>query len=577
MPYLAGFITPQDFGAVGNGTTDDTSAFQQAVNYVQSQGGGTLFLPTPYALTPVSSTSAAVTFNNGTTGYNGIKLLGASAGKSVITKLAAGPLFSFSGPSTDTTGLTHCKYCSLENVSLNGNALTGTMLYTYYADNLYFTNVHFLNNYDVVQDTTEFWDSKYYNCVWETSGSMTTPNAIMPNLRLRNSAAASGFGYSTDNVDNISFANCRWEDFRNGAVRIEQGVAALNNPNSIMFTNCKFESSFLNGGSHFFTDASSRGIFLTNGYFFSGGFETGFSTAQDVITISSAATALKSIWISDRASTPTVANGITLNSTSTSESVVLEDIFGIYNTAPTGAHVNYGTATGSFRVNNVNANTGTIFGGTIPTNYAATQPLLQASGAVADASFSTTPPDGTMGLDKLNNRFYVRDNGGVWNFMPIKTVTTGVSATTTISTTGLQTLQTATVPANDPQTGSVYVVRGYGTYTSTTGTATFALYWGGTAGTLIASIPAFTPTALTNAPFEYEAIVNFRSTTSCTAVFKLFMDTSTSTDTATVYVGTPATATTVTTTSANALAVGFTWTTTAGSISILGGYIEKIR
>lgn len=46
MPYLAGFTTPQDFGAVGNGSTDDTAAINAALDFVYTTyGGGIVILP----------------------------------------------------------------------------------------------------------------------------------------------------------------------------------------------------------------------------------------------------------------------------------------------------------------------------------------------------------------------------------------------------------------------------------------------------------------------------------------------------------------------------------------------------
>lgn len=39
-------VNAQDYGAVGNGTTDDSSAIQAAINYVESIGGGIVVLPT---------------------------------------------------------------------------------------------------------------------------------------------------------------------------------------------------------------------------------------------------------------------------------------------------------------------------------------------------------------------------------------------------------------------------------------------------------------------------------------------------------------------------------------------------
>jgi hypothetical protein len=45
MGFLVGYVTPQDYGASGNGTSDDLAGVQGAINAVQSAGGGTVFFP----------------------------------------------------------------------------------------------------------------------------------------------------------------------------------------------------------------------------------------------------------------------------------------------------------------------------------------------------------------------------------------------------------------------------------------------------------------------------------------------------------------------------------------------------
>ena len=530
MAYLVGYPTPQDYGAVGNGTTDDTAAINSAISAVQAAGGGSLYFPpATYAVTPVSSTSAAIKLNNGTTGYNGVRLIGSSSGGSHLKKLAAGPILALAGPSTDTTGATHCKYCSVENLYLDGNGLTGTMLQCYYADDLLFRDVHFVNNADVVLDSAEFWDSRFYNCVWDSCGSATA-NATAPNVWLRDSAAASGFGASTDTVNQIYFHGCRWEAFHTGAVRIEQGVSNSGQPSSVFFTDCKMESVVINGGPHLYVDANCMGIEAKHLYCYCGGFNGGYSTAQDVIVFGPQFGTLDDVFIFNASATACIADGVTVNAPLSTGTVALRNIRGKYNTAPTGSHINFGTMTGAVLVDNCSSDSGAQFGGSTPS--------LAGEAAV-------------------------------------------VSSTTVANSAALSTLQSYTVPAGEPHAGSVYQMRGYGFY-SVTGTPTmaFTLYWGGIGGTAIASIPTITAASgISFASFEYDVVLTFRSATSVTAELTLTIVTNTSTGATSRYVGVPASATTVTTASASALAVGFQWGAASASntITLFGGRTARLQ
>jgi hypothetical protein len=565
-------VTDAAYGAKGDGTTNDTSAIQAAIT-AAGAAGGVVYLPAgDYAVT-------SLVLNNGTTGYTGVRLVGDSAGGTTLKKLTAVPLIVMSGPATDTTGVTHCKYCSLENLHLNGAGLAGLAIQAYYADNLYFRDVWIKDNYDTCIDTAEFWDSRFYNVVIETSGSLTNSTST-PNVLLRNSAASSGFGYSTDNVNQIHFVGCRFEDFRQGAVWIERGVSSSNNPNGIFLTNCKMESSYLRGGPHFSVDANSRGVYVNDLYCFSGGFGGTFATAQDVISWGpNAASTLENVLIANRSSTSSVANGVTVTSPNASQDVVIRNVAGIYNTAPTGAHVTFGTATGGFSIENCTSTNGTLYGGTIPTNFAANRPLAQNSGAISDASFSTVPLDGTLGIDTLNKRFYLRENGGTWSFIPIKTVSAAVIGSTTVSGVTAETiLHSATVPANDPQTASVYQMVGYGVFTAASGDLGWTVRWGGTSGTVLASLPSTNVApVLTNGSFKYTVTLTFRSTTTVTAAIELVIDSSTTTKAATSYVSTPTAVTTVSTTAGTDLVLDVTPSVSGESITLLGGYTEKIR
>lgn len=356
MQSFYNVMAPQ-YGATGNGTTDDTAAIQAAITAAQAAGGGVICFPAgTYLVTPTSSTVAAFVLNNGTAGYQNIRFVGAGALVTKLKRSAAGPILSMSGPST-SGGSTHCKYCSLEHLRLDGNALTGTMLQTYYADDLFFHEVYFGNCPDIVQDTAEYWDSRYYNCVWEVNGS-TASNTPAPNVLLRNSAAASGFGSSANNTNQIHFIGCRWEVFSSGAVTIQQGVSNSGNPQQIYFTNCKMETGAINGpgvaggASHLNVDANSKSVYVDGLYCYSGGFgASGFATALDVISWSPQDSTLENVFIAN-GSALTVANGVTLNSTVAGQNSVARNVTGIYSGAPTGNHINPGTGTGNFVVDN---------------------------------------------------------------------------------------------------------------------------------------------------------------------------------------------------------------------------------
>jgi hypothetical protein len=374
------------YGAVGDGTTEDGPAIQAAINACNTAGGGVVYLPDAvYKVTPTGSPAVGITLS----GMQGVRLIGASK-TTTLKKGGAGTLIQMSGPASDLTGNTHCRYCTLEHLGINGNGQTGLVIQAYYADNLVFRDLFITSNLDVVLDTAELWDSRFYNIVVQSCGS-STANANTPNFWIRDSAASSGFGNSTDTVNQIYFTGCRWEGFHTGAVWVQQGLGNAAGPNSVWFTDCKMETSNINGGPHLLVDANSRDVYVSHLYCYSGGFNGGYSTAQDVITYSGQNGSIENVLISNGA-TATVANGLTLNSTIANQNTVARNVTATYTTAPTGAHINFGTATGGFLVSNCTANTGTNFGGTIPNVSSTTNNVQTFTGN----GTWTKPPGATM-------------------------------------------------------------------------------------------------------------------------------------------------------------------------------------
>lgn len=573
------------YGAKGDGATDDTAAINAAHSAARAAGGAVYFPASSgaYMLTPVSSTTAAVVWNNGTTGDKGVRWVGDSSQAVQIKRVSAGPLLAMAGPATDLTGATHCRYCSLENLTLDGNNTTGLLVQNYYADNLYFRDVRFQNANDAAVQSAEFWDSRFVNCVFDSNGS-TTPNTTAPAVWLCNTVAASGFGTSTDVVNQIYFWGCRWENNRSGALRIERGPGGgTGQPTSIFLSDCKMESTSINGGNFFYVDSNSQFIDAQHLYLYAGGFYSGYSTAQDVVSFSPQVGSLRDIRIFNASAVACIASGITVNSPLSTGLVSLENVRGKYTTAPTGAHLNYGgTNTGPYKIWGVTSDNGAQTGGALPTLALANAPLNLVSGAVSDGSFATTPADGTMAIDTLNKRAYLRHSSGTWSRLPLNTPATSITSTTTIvSSNTLSTLQSASIAAGEPQTGSIYMMEGYGTY-SVTGTPTlaFTAYWGTTSGTAISSIAAITAASgIATAGFLYRLYLTFRSTTSVTCYIDLMVVTNTSTNALSPYLGIPSNPTTVTTTGANTLTMGFQWSAASSSntISLLGGLTSKLN
>jgi|SRR5579859_1791970 len=102
MPYLVGYVTPQDFGAVGNNVADDTTAVQSAINAV-SASGGTLFIP-----------MGTYKLSSALTGLAGCSILGAGPGISILNQT-----------STTANGITYnpastLQYLSISNLTIQG-------------------------------------------------------------------------------------------------------------------------------------------------------------------------------------------------------------------------------------------------------------------------------------------------------------------------------------------------------------------------------------------------------------------------------------------------------------------------
>lgn len=135
------------------------------------------------------------------------------------------------------------------------------------------------------------------------------------------------------------------------------------------------------------------------------------------------------------------------------------------------------------------------------------------------------------------------------------------------------------IPAADPVAGSVYLLEMWGVFSSTgTPTIAFTSRLGGTAGTSLAALPAFTLAALTNAPWRVRAVLNYLSATTAQCLLETDLDSSAASDVSGRFISTPTAAVTVSNTTAKVWQVDVTWGTAASgnTLSVLGAYSQRL-
>jgi len=135
------------------------------------------------------------------------------------------------------------------------------------------------------------------------------------------------------------------------------------------------------------------------------------------------------------------------------------------------------------------------------------------------------------------------------------------------------------LPASDPVAGAVYRMEAWGVFSSTsTPTIAFTSRLGGTAGTSLAALPAFTLAALTSAPWRVRAVLNYLSATTAQCLLEVDLDSSSSSDVSGRFIATPTAAVTVSNATAKVFQIDVTWGTaaTGNTLSLLGGYSERV-
>ena len=187
-------ISVVDFGAKGDGTTDDSAAFQAAVNYCQTRGGGKVYVPAKTYL--FSSSGVSVPSKVIISGEQGVG--------STINWNGTGPAFYY-----HPTGSFASTFAAIENITINGGSssvakaieisdtfgfrLENISIYGFTAgEGLVLRNINFwtegtvainvrisncLNNLVFRRDSTNTWNSfgytRFFNCSINANAGQT--------------------------------------------------------------------------------------------------------------------------------------------------------------------------------------------------------------------------------------------------------------------------------------------------------------------------------------------------------------------------------------------------------------------
>ena len=137
-----------------------------------------------------------------------------------------------------------------------------------------------------------------------------------------------------------------------------------------------------------------------------------------MITWQAQASSLSNVLIANGSTTASIASGVTVYAAA-NDTAVLRNVVGDYALAPTGAHIWQASSPGAFSFDNCYANSLAVaINGTAPTAFAPGAAVPQINGTVSDASFATTPANGTMAVNTAAKTLCIRANG-TWLSTPL--------------------------------------------------------------------------------------------------------------------------------------------------------------
>jgi hypothetical protein len=226
-----GFFNVMDYGATGNGTTDDRPAIQAAIDAAASAGRGTVFFPCgTYAVgaslilpnDKAIRLQGAGHFLGGTGNLPGVRITPAGFTTADVIK---NDQTTLNGGNDRWSG-------AIDNIELhNGSATTRICLFSSTNQALW-QNMSFRG--DSVGDNggTEFrgiWNSTFLNCRWTWAGGASSPATFVADD-----------SFAGGNTNTVHWDCCEWEVNRGTDIYMDAGTTITV---ACSFTNCKLESA----------------------------------------------------------------------------------------------------------------------------------------------------------------------------------------------------------------------------------------------------------------------------------------------------------------------------------------------
>lgn len=209
--YLS-YVTPEMFGAIGDGTTDDTESLQDTIDYAHNNKLKVRLLAKDYKI------SDTLTL------YDSISIEGINRGGSITNKEISRIIRTTDDEIFDLTSLRNVSLSDISFYDDDDYTTPQIQLSACYMFN--FTNLFFSSNARHLNFKNRNFDSRLNNCFF--GGSSNT------------SVYFEDANNGANGCNEINFNDCHWEHYTTTALHIGEYN------HDLRFNNCKFESIYTN-------------------------------------------------------------------------------------------------------------------------------------------------------------------------------------------------------------------------------------------------------------------------------------------------------------------------------------------